>query len=427
MATENLQIPDIAAAQNQKEVTANAAHNLLDRALNKNVTKAIAGDGTFTTTETRENFLIELTGTPGAPHTIDMPDTNKRTLAVVNNTDGVMTIRNSAGAGTGQPVLAVGTASIFHYDGVNFLDITDLLGAVSTFIGGTDTPSAFTGESGTFLTVNNAENALVFLGTNFKQPVVVATTAAQVLASEFENGDTIDGVVLVTGDRILIKNQATAADNGIYIVQASGAPTRADDFDDDKDAVLGCIVPVNEGTANKQTFFQLTNVTAVTIGATDQTWLGAGGGGGGGTFVGLSDTPGAIVANKIQVGNAAGNALQEKDIAYDIASTVAGVPAVSSAVLRYMVPRNFRLPTNLTNSQGRVGTAPSGAIVFDIQQGGSSIGSMNFAMSATTATFTFASDVDFTPGDRLEVVSPADLLGAADLSTTLSGIRRPAT
>lgn len=427
MATENLQIPDIAAAQNQKEVTANAAHNLLDRALNKNVTKAIAGDTTFTTTETRENFLIELTGTPGAPHTIDMPDTNKRTLAVVNNTDGVMTIRNSAGAGTGQPVLAVGTASIFHYDGVNFIDITDLLGAVSTFIGGTDTPSAFTGESGTFLTVNNAENALVFLGTNFKQPVVVATTAAQVLADDFENGDTIDGITLVTGDRILIKDQATAADNGIYIVQASGAPTRADDFDDDKDAVLGCIVPVNEGTANKQTFFQLSNITAVTIGATNQTWLSAGGGGGGGTFIGLSDTPGAITAQKMLVGDADGGDLEEFDIAYDIASTVAGVPATNSAVLRYMVPRNFRLPTDLTNSQGRVGSAPSSAIVFDIQQGGSSIGSMNFAMSATTATFTFASDVDFVAGDRLEVVSPANLQGAADLSLTLSGIRRPAT
>ena len=126
MATENLQIPDIASNQNQKEVTANAATNLLDRAMNNNVQKAITVATSFTTTEARENFVIELTGTPGAPINIDMPDTNNRTLAVVNNTDDVMTIRNSASGGTGQPVIAVGEASVFHYDGTNFFDLSAL-------------------------------------------------------------------------------------------------------------------------------------------------------------------------------------------------------------------------------------------------------------------------------------------------------------
>ena len=128
MATDNLQIPDIAASQNQKEVTANAAHNLLDLAMNDSVAKAITTDTSFTTAEARENFLIELTGTPGTPRNIDMPDTNSRFLAVVNNTDDVMTIRNSASAGTGQPVIAVGAAAIFHYDGTDFFDLSALGG-----------------------------------------------------------------------------------------------------------------------------------------------------------------------------------------------------------------------------------------------------------------------------------------------------------
>ena len=122
MATDHLAIPDILANQNGKEVTANAAHNLLDRPMNANVTKAITGDTSFTTTESRENFLIELTGTPGAPHNIDMPDTNKRTMAVFNNTDDVMTIRNSASGGSGQPVLSIGVTVLFHYDGTDFIE-----------------------------------------------------------------------------------------------------------------------------------------------------------------------------------------------------------------------------------------------------------------------------------------------------------------
>lgn len=126
MATDNLQIPDIAAGQNQKEITANAAHNLLDRATNNNVAKAISGSTSLTTTESRENFVIELTGTPGAGFNLDMPDTNNRTLTIVNNSDSEATIRNSVAGGAGQPVIGVGEAAFFHYDGTDFFDISDL-------------------------------------------------------------------------------------------------------------------------------------------------------------------------------------------------------------------------------------------------------------------------------------------------------------
>lgn len=122
MATENLQIPDIAASQSSKEVTANAAHNLLDRAMNKHVSKVISGSTEFSTTETRENTLIILTGTPGAPFTIDMPDTNIRRLFVLNLTDADCTIENSVSAvGSGDTILIPTLEGLeFHYDGLDF-------------------------------------------------------------------------------------------------------------------------------------------------------------------------------------------------------------------------------------------------------------------------------------------------------------------
>ena len=45
----------------------------------------------------------------------------------------------------------------------------------------------------------------------------MASTANAVIASALENGDAIDGVTLATGDRVLLKNQSTGSENGIYV------------------------------------------------------------------------------------------------------------------------------------------------------------------------------------------------------------------
>lgn len=93
----------------------------------------------------------------------------------------------------------------------------------------------------------------VALGLSPKKAVRAATTAAGVLATDFEAGDIIDGVTLASGNRILLKNQASASANGIYVVQATGAPVRSTDFDSVSpiDEVNGAWVIVQEGTANK--------------------------------------------------------------------------------------------------------------------------------------------------------------------------------
>ena len=73
------------------------------------------------------------------------------------------------------------------------------------------------------------DNAM--LGLSPKTPVLVSTTGPGTLAASFEDGQTVDGEVLTTGDRILIKDQVNPVENGIYTVNASGAPTRATDAD----------------------------------------------------------------------------------------------------------------------------------------------------------------------------------------------------
>ena len=77
----------------------------------------------------------------------------------------------------------------------------------------------------------------------------VATTTAGTLATSFEDGSIVDGITLATGDRILIKNQASSQENGIYIVQASGAPERAPDLLEGSSA-RGISVRIEQGEIN---------------------------------------------------------------------------------------------------------------------------------------------------------------------------------
>lgn len=69
-----------------------------------------------------------------------------------------------------------------------------------------------------------------------------------VLASGLENGDTLDSLTLATGDRVLVKDQTDPIENGIYVVQASGAAVRATDMDVASEVILGKGVTVTEGT-----------------------------------------------------------------------------------------------------------------------------------------------------------------------------------
>lgn len=104
-------------------------------------------------------------------------------------------------------------------------------------------------------------------GLHWKDSVVAATTENGTMASSFANGQSIDGVSLTTGDRILIKDQSDGEDNGIYIVAASGAPARASDMNAGAE-FPGAAVFVKQGTVNADAGFVCTNDAAPTVGTT---------------------------------------------------------------------------------------------------------------------------------------------------------------
>nr|BAR18318.1 prophage MuMc02 [uncultured Mediterranean phage uvMED] len=92
----------------------------------------------------------------------------------------------------------------------------------------------------------------------------VATTANVDLAADLQNGDTIDGVTLVTGDRVLVKDQSTGSQNGLYTVVSSGTASRDTEFDTIAE-LSGQMVVVNQGTANDNKIFLCTTNNTATL------------------------------------------------------------------------------------------------------------------------------------------------------------------
>jgi hypothetical protein len=109
----------------------------------------------------------------------------------------------------------------------------------------------------------------VTAGINFHQPVRVATTGNITLSGT----QTIDGVAVIAGDRVLVKDQTTQTQNGIYVV-ASGSWTRATDADNTPDGELkgGDFTLVLEGTVNSGYGYVCSNTSAITIGTTNVTY-----------------------------------------------------------------------------------------------------------------------------------------------------------
>jgi len=91
-----------------------------------------------------------------------------------------------------------------------------------------------------------------------------ATTANIDLSADLQNSDTIDGVTLVTGDRVLVKDQSTASQNGLYTVVSSGTASRDTQFNT-IDELSGQMIVVNQGTANDNKIFLCTTNNTATL------------------------------------------------------------------------------------------------------------------------------------------------------------------
>lgn len=103
--------------------------------------------------------------------------------------------------------------------------------------------------------------------TDVKDSVRAATTANITLSG----AQTIDGVSVIAGDRVLVKNQSTASQNGIYDC-ASGAWARSADSDTSAEVTGGMFVFVNEGTVNGDTGWILTTNDPITLASTSLTF-----------------------------------------------------------------------------------------------------------------------------------------------------------
>lgn len=158
------------------------------------------------------------------------------------------------------------------------------------------------------------------LNIQWKQSVKAATTANITLSGN----QTIDGVALSTGERCLVKNQTTPAQNGIYIV-AVGSWTRATDFNS-SNRIVGSVVAVQEGTTNLDSVWVCTTNATITVGTTAI------------AFSRLAAVP---------VGGTAGQVLTKVD-ATDYNAQWA-TPAVGSAAYAYLGATN-------TGSMGTAGT-----------------------------------------------------------------------
>jgi len=105
--------------------------------------------------------------------------------------------------------------------------------------------------------VDNLVNG-VANGIKWKDSVIVGSVANGAIATAFANGQTVNGVTLSTGDRILLKAQTDGIQNGIYVVENSGAPTRSSDM---ATGSLSASVAVflSQGTASSDTAWVCTN------------------------------------------------------------------------------------------------------------------------------------------------------------------------
>lgn len=225
-------------------------------------------------------------------------------------------------------------------------------------------------------------------GLDIKASVRAATTAAGTLATSFANGQVIDGVTLATGNRILIKNQAAGAENGIYTVNASGAPTRATDADTSAEVTSGMFIFVEEGTVNDNTGWALTTNNPITLGTTALVFTQFSGAGAytagtgmsqtGTTFnVGAGATPGSGGPGGGLVANA-------DDLVIDTAIVVRKYAASvgDGAALAYVLTHN--LNTQDVTVQVRDNSSPFAYMEADVEATSANTVTVRFTVAPTT-------------------------------------------
>lgn len=236
-------------------------------------------------------------------------------------------------------------------------------------------------------------------GLDVKQSVRAATTANITLSGT----QTIDGVALSVGDRVLVKNQTDATKNGIYIV-AAGAWSRATDADEPNEVSPGLFLFVEEGTVNADNGFVITSDAPLAVGTDPLTFTQFSG-------AGMIIAGDALTksGNRLDVVVAASGGIEIVSDALQLKSSVAGNGlAYSSGVL------------SIASSAAGDGLAYSNGVISVNTANGIEVSSDNVQLASTVA----GNGLTYTSG-VLDIVGTANRISvsadAIDIASTYIG------
>ena len=227
-------------------------------------TVSLSGGGLTNITGTYPSFTV----TTNAYGTAQEEGSDLAQQPKINFIGSALTASNNAGQSRTDVTVAA------NVNGIADLSATGIV--VRTGSGTFTTRSITTGTSDVGLSfgLGNGDgvsgNPTISISTGqyaWKQSVRVATTANITLSGN----QTIDGVTTITGDRVLVINQSTASANGVYIT-ATGAWSRATDFDGSTEMTNGGAFFVEEGTANGESMWVFTTDGSITVGTTSLTF-----------------------------------------------------------------------------------------------------------------------------------------------------------